>query len=109
MDNTRRALEHLAELWATQPGHSEEPQTCAMHAAALLALLEELAPIGRYNVGDSHIQAAVHRAREAGFSAGGLELCNGCGQRFPRQDLEQDTQALWYCGDCRGYGHWQRG
>ena len=101
MANKNRALEYLAELWETRPGSSEEQETCKMHAATLRALLSELEPLGRYNVPDRLIQAAVHRAREAGFAAGGLEICNGCGQRFARAELVQDQASWWYCGDCR--------
>ena len=34
------------------------------------------------------------------------EICNGCGQRFPRAELAEDLQAHWYCGDCLTFGHW---
>lgn len=37
------------------------------------------------------------------------ELCNGCGARFYVGDLAQDTAGLFYCGDCRTFGHFDRG
>ncbi len=38
---------------------------------------------------------AVLAARQA------FEVCNGCGQTFYRDELEQDAAGFWYCGDCR--------
>lgn len=113
LSNYRTALEYLAGLWENRPSASEDRETCAMHAATIRSLLLELEVLA-YTQGDRPVpghtlRAAVHLAREAGFAAGGLEICNGCGQRFSREDLEQDTMATWYCEECHHYGAWRLG
>jgi hypothetical protein len=85
LEQLKYGLLYLADVWESFPLSVEDPELCRRHAVALRSLIHFHIRFLEADATDGQIEAAVHRARLAGFSPN---------LKITQEDIDQMRRAL---------------